>query len=181
MQPDFILGREDSVRYFQKVSFQMPLVHDSDHLAIVATFHLRRTQRLQIYWQKHLRLPLQFPPEPHDNLTWDFEALKQPCKKADPKSRKGNEWISDTTWALISNCSMLRRTGQLCHTTGRRMQWQIYATLKLDQEARTAKVGTSIERKLARGGVRDAFCHLKGWYWAAAETMPCPCPQTMKR
>jgi hypothetical protein len=43
MQPDYILRQEDNVHYFWKVGFRMSLVNDSDHYAVVATFHLRRT------------------------------------------------------------------------------------------------------------------------------------------
>jgi hypothetical protein len=120
---------------------------------------------------------MQLPPEPHDDLTWDFEALK----RDDQKSCKGNKWILDKMWALISHRIMLRRTEWLSITTGCGMQWQIYATLKPDWEAQTAVVGASIERKLAGGDVQEACCHLKGWYWATTSTTAHPCHHTMVR
>ncbi len=35
--------------------------------------------------------------------------------------------------------------------------------------------------KLAKGDVQEAFQHLKGWYWKAAEMQVRPCRQTMER
>jgi hypothetical protein len=48
-QPDYIMAREGNIWYFWKVALQLPLVHDSDHHAIVATFHARKTQWLTAY------------------------------------------------------------------------------------------------------------------------------------
>ena len=44
-----------------------------------------------------------------------------------------------------------------------------------------ASIGSALEAKLARGNVQKAFCHLKGWYRAAAEMQARPCFQTMAR
>ena len=59
------------------------------------------------------------------------------------------------------------------------MQWQIWAALRGDRKAPTAQGRNIIEAELAGGDVQEAFCHLKGWYWAASETTTRPCPQTM--
>jgi hypothetical protein len=48
-QPDYILAREGNVHHLQRVAFRTPLVHDSDHRAVVANFDSRRTQRLTKY------------------------------------------------------------------------------------------------------------------------------------
>jgi len=84
-QPDYILAREGNIRYFRKVAFRSPLVHDSDHRAVVATFRARKTKRLTKYRRRRQRLPLRLPPEPHDELTQTFEALKLTCLEAEPK------------------------------------------------------------------------------------------------
>jgi hypothetical protein len=99
--------------------------------------------------------------------------------EADPQSRGGNEWISAETWRLISHRSMLRRTGKLCQTGGRRLRRKIWDALCGDCRARTAQVDSMIEAKLAGGNIQESFCHLKGWYKAALETTTRPCPQTM--
>jgi hypothetical protein len=117
-QPDYIMAREGDIWYFQKVAFRSPLVHNSDHRAIVATFHARKTRWLTAYHHRRQRLPLRLPPEPHDKLTHTFEALKLTSVEANPQSRGGNEWISAETWCLISHRSMLCRTGKLCQTQG---------------------------------------------------------------
>ena len=178
-QPDYILARGGDIRYFRKVAIRSPLVHDSDHRAVVATFRARRTNRLTKYRRRRQRLPLRLPHGPHDELTHTFEALKLTCLEAEPTKRRGNDWISAETWRLISHRTMLRKTGKLCQIGARRMQRQIWAALRGDREARTARVGDLIEAELAGGSVEEAFRHLKGWYRAASETTTRPCPQTM--
>jgi hypothetical protein len=84
-QPDYILVREGNVRHLRRVAFRTPLVHDSDHRAVIAIFHSRRTQRLKKYRRQQQRFPLRLPPGPHDGLTRDFETLRLTCKKPEPK------------------------------------------------------------------------------------------------
>jgi hypothetical protein len=117
-QPDYSMAWEGNIWYFWRVAFQLLLVHDSDHCAVVATFCVRKTQRLTMYLCCRQCLPLQLPPKPHNKLTQTFKALKLTCVEADPQSRGGNEWISVETWRLISHRSMLCRTCKLCQTWG---------------------------------------------------------------
>ncbi len=37
-----------------------------------------------------------------------------------------------------------------------------------------------IESELMGGNTQEAFCHLKGWYWAASEMQAKPCYQTLE-
>ncbi len=37
-----------------------------------------------------------------------------------------------------------------------------------------------VEAELARGNIQDAFCHLRGWYWAALEMQAKPCYHTLE-
>jgi hypothetical protein len=76
---------------------------------------------------------------------------------------------------------MLRRAGRLCQTGGRRLHCQIGAALCNDRRDRTSRVGESIVAELAGSNVKEAFHHLKGWYWAALETQSKPCYRTMER
>jgi hypothetical protein len=138
-QPDYILAREGNVHYLQRVAFRTPLVHDTDHCAVVAIFHSRRTRRLTKYHLQQQRFPLQLPPGPHDGLTRNFETLRLTCKKPEPKRRQGNDWILDEMWTIISYRTMLRRTGRLCQMAVRTMQRKIWALLKTDCAARTAQ------------------------------------------
>jgi hypothetical protein len=137
-QPDYIMAREGDIWYFRKVAFRSPLVHDSDHCAVVAMFHARKMRSLTAYLCCRQRLLLRLPPEPHDKLTHTFEALKLTCVEADPQSRGGNEWISAETWCLISHRSMLCRTGKLCQAGGQRLRWKIWDALRGDRRALTA-------------------------------------------
>ena len=80
----------------------------------------------------------------------------------------------------ISNHTMLHRTGRICQTRARRLQRQIWASLRSDQAAQTKEVGASIQNELSGGNVQEAFHHLKGWYRVASETTTRPCPLTME-
>ena len=61
------------------------------------------------------------------------------------------------------------------------MKRKIHGALKADKQRLTADVGKKIVAELGAGNVKEAFCHLKGWYRAASETQAAPCPQTMER
>jgi hypothetical protein len=95
--------------------------------------------------------------------------------------RLKNGWISEESWWLIPHQAMLRRTGRLCQTGGRRLNRQIGVSLQKDRTDRTATVGATVEAKLAGRNVQEAFRHLKGWYRAATETQAKPCYHTMER
>jgi hypothetical protein len=84
-QPDYILAWEGNVRQLRRVAFRTPLVHDSDHCAVVATFHSRQTQWLTKYCCQQKCFPLRLPPGPHNGLTHNFETLRLMCKKPEPK------------------------------------------------------------------------------------------------
>jgi hypothetical protein len=163
-QPDYILAWKGNIRHLRRVAFRMPLVPDSDHCMIIATFHLRRIRLLTKYCRRQQCFPLRLPPGPHDRLTRNFEALRLTCKKPEPKCQQGNDWILDDTWTIISHRTMLCRTGRLCQKAAGTMQRRIWASLKTDPAAWTAQVCAAIKAKLAGGDVQEAFRYLKGWY-----------------
>ena len=86
--------------------------------------------------------------------------------------------MSDSTWAMIKQHTLLKRAGQLCWAKGQRMQRAIHAALKKDCAVRTMQVGESIAANLAEGKVHEAFRHLKG---EASETQAKPCFHTMEK
>jgi hypothetical protein len=43
-----------------------------------------------------------------------------------------------------------------------------------------SRVGTMIKSELTGGNVQEAFCHLKGWYWAASKMQAKLCYQTLE-
>jgi hypothetical protein len=133
------------------------------------------------YHQRRQRLPLRLPPEPHDKLTRNFEALKLTCKKPEQKEPQGSNWILDETWRLISHRTMLQQTGKLFQMAARTMQQRIWSALKGDRAARTSQVGKAIEAKLAGGYFQEVFHHFKGWYRATSKMTTCPCPQMMSQ
>jgi hypothetical protein len=59
------------------------------------------------------------------------------------------------------------------------MQRKISAALKANKQQLIANVGYTIVSELQIGDVKEAFLHLKGWYWTALETQVRPCHQTM--
>jgi hypothetical protein len=107
--------------------------------------------------------------------------MKVACEEPGTAKAHWHDWMSDSTWLLIKQCTSLRRAGQLHRSEGQRMQRAIHAALKRDRAARTAQVGESIVAELAEGNVHEAFRHLKGWNREASETQARPCFQTMER
>ena len=77
----------------------------------------------------------------------------------DPEMTKAHwrDWMSDSTWLLIKQCTLLRRAGQLRRSEGQRMQRAIHATLKKDHAERTAQVGKAFVTNLVKGNVHEAF------------------------
>ncbi len=67
------------------------------------------------------------------------------------------DWMSNSTWLLIKQRTLLRRGGQPRRSEGQRMQRAIHAALKRDRAAHTAQVGKSIVAELAKGNVHEAF------------------------
>jgi hypothetical protein len=68
-----------------------------------------------------------------------------------------HDWMSDSTWLLIKQRTLLRRAGQLRRSEGQRMQCAIHATLKKDHAERTVQVGEAIAANLVKGNVHEAF------------------------
>jgi len=60
--------------------------------------------------------------EQQDDLTKAFEALKATCEEPETTKAHWRDWMSDSTWLLIKQCTSLRRAGQLRQSEGRRMQ-----------------------------------------------------------
>jgi hypothetical protein len=156
--------------------------HDLDHRAVVINISRGRKGKLKKYRRSRQTFPLQLAPlGEQDGVTRLFGRLKEECEETDPKKWAWNDWISEETWRLIAHRAMLRRSGRLCQTGGRRLHRQIGAALRNDRRDRTAHVGESIVAELAGGDVQEAFRHLKGWYRAASETQSKPCYHTMER
>jgi hypothetical protein len=181
LQPDYIFARKRDVKRLRNIGFRWPRYHDSDHQAVIGTIRTGR-RRLKEYRRKWQEFLLHLPPiEQQDEMTRTFEKMKVTCKESGTTKAHWRNWMSDSTWLLIKQCTSLRRAGQLDQSEGQRMQRAIHAALKRDHAARTAQVGESIVAKLAKGNVHEAFRHLKGWYREASETQARPCFQTMER
>ena len=179
LQPDYIFVSGGDTRRFWNVVFRWPQYHDLDHQAVIATIRMGK-RRLTAYRRKCQKFPLQLPPqELRDDLTQVFEELKVICEEPTAAKHHWRNWMRDSTWLLIRQCTSLHRAGQLSRCVSQRMQRTIYAVLKRDRTACMAQVGESIVAKLAKGNVHEAFCHLKGWYWSATDTQARPCYQTM--
>jgi len=114
-------------------------------------------------------------------MTHAFKKLKAACKEPEKTKAHWRNWMSDSTWAMIKQRTLLRWAGQLRQAEGQRMQRAIHVVLKTDRAARTAQVGELIVTELAKGNVHKAFWHLKGWYRNASETQAKPCFHTMER
>jgi hypothetical protein len=68
-----------------------------------------------------------------------------------------------------------RSDGRIWQDAAQRMKHKIAAAINADKQKLTTKVGDSIVTKLAKGGVQEAFQHLKDWYQKTVETQARPC------
>ena len=84
-----------------------------DHQAVIATIRTGKGQ-LKAYWRKCQEFPLKLPPkELQDNLTQASEDLKATCNEPTAAKHHWRNWMSDNTWLLIRQHTLLKRAGQL--------------------------------------------------------------------
>jgi hypothetical protein len=110
-----------------------------------------------------------------------FNALAAECVNPKPTRKQGKDWMSDAMWHLIAKRASLLQSGHIRQDAARRMKRKIEAATKADKLKLTAEVGNSFVVELAKGDVKEAIWHLKGWYRKATETQARPCEQTMER
>ncbi len=165
---------------FTSVGFCFLQFLHSNHCAIVTVVRAGGEGRLKKYWRKRQKLPLSLPLGPKDADTMAFAALAAEC--VDPKStrKQWKDWMSKETWRLIAKRVSLLRSSHIRQDTTRRMKREIKAAIKADKRKLTAKVGNLTVAELAKGGIKEVFRHLKGWYRQAADTQARPCRQTME-
>ncbi len=109
-----------------------------------------------------------------------FDALAAKCTNPKLTRKQGKDWISKATWRLIAKRTSLLQSGRIRQDAARRMKREIKAAIKADKQKLTAKVGNLIVVELAKGDIKEAFWHLKGWYRKAMEMQARPCQQTME-
>jgi hypothetical protein len=163
-QPDYIMARESVMKHIRKAGIRTPRYHISDHGSVVLYLKAGNKGRLNTYRKQRQRFPVQLEFGPQDEMTTNFEKLRVLCDEPDPKKRPQNNWISDDTWKIVRNMTMLRTSGRLTTAARRSMKRAMWASLANDRRERTKRVGESIEAKLAKGDAQEAFRHLKGWY-----------------
>jgi hypothetical protein len=112
--------------------------------------------------------------------TTAFNALAAKCVNPKPRQKPGNDWMSKATWHLIAKRASLLQSSRIKQDATQRMKLKIDAAIKADKQKLTVEVGNSIVLELAKGDVKEAFRHLKGWYWNVAEMQARPCQQMMK-
>ncbi len=162
--------------------FLLPTVHHSDHCTIVAVIRAGgEGGGLKKYRRKHQKLPLSLPLRPKDMDTTAFNALAAKCVNPKLTQKPGKDWMSEAMWRLIAKQAYLLQSGCIWQDATWRMKREIGATIKAVKQKLTAKVGNLIVPELAKGDIKKAFWHLKGWYRKAAETQARPCRQMMER
>ncbi len=92
-----------------------------------------------------------------------------------------NSWISREIWAPINHRAQLWKTNSLPQDISRQLGRQIKNSLQLDHKKQATDIADKIEGHLAAGDLQEAWHRLKGWYRAALDRVPQPCPQTMER
>ncbi len=180
LQPDYILAQADKTGMFMGMGFHFPWFLHSDHCAIVAVVRAGGEGRLKKHQRKRQKLPLSLPLGPKDADTTAFNALAAKYIDPKPMQKRGKDWMSKATWRLIAKQVSLLQSSQIRQDATQRMKRKIKAAIKVDKQMLTAKVGNSIVAELAKGDMKEAFRHLKGWYRKAAEMQARPCQQTME-
>ena len=160
---------------FTGVGFCFPHFLHSNHCAIIAVIRAGGEGRLKKYQCKRQKLPLSLLLGPKDTDTTAFNALAAKCVDPKPTRKQGKDWMSKATWRLIAKRASLQRSGRIRQDAAQRMKREIKAAIKADKQKLTAKVGNLIVVELAKGDVKEAFRHLKGWYRKATETQARPC------
>jgi hypothetical protein len=180
LQPDYVLARPEEKGMFTSMGFHFPCFLHSNHHAIVAVVRAGGEGRLKKYLHKCQKLLLSLLLGPKDTDTTSFDALAAKC--IDPKVtwKQGKDWMSKATWHLIAKRASLQQSGRISQDAAWKMKRKIKAAIKADKQKLTAKVGNSIVAELAKGDVKEAFRHLKGWYRKATEMQTRPCQQTMQ-
>jgi hypothetical protein len=181
LQPDYILAQAEEMGMFKGMGFRFPWFLCFDHCAIVAVVRAGGEGWLKKYRCKHQKLPLSLPLGPKDANTMVFNTLAAKCVNPKPTRKPRKDWMSKATWRLIAKWAYLLQSSRIRQDAVRRMKHNIEAAIKGDKQKLTAKVGDLIVVELAKGDVKEAFQHLKGWYRKAAEMQARPCRQTMER
>ena len=151
------------MRKFKGVGFRLPRLLHSYHRTVVAVVRARGEGRLKTYQRKRQKFPLSLPLGPKDKNTAAFDMLAAECINPKLMQKPGKDWMSEATWHLIAKRASLMRSGRIWQDTARRMKREIEAAIKAGKRKLTAKVGDSIVSEVAKGDIKEAFRHLKGW------------------
>jgi hypothetical protein len=166
---------------FTGVGFRFPRFLHSDHGATVVVVRAGGEGRLKKYRRKHRKLPLSLLLGLKDPDTTAFDALAAEWVDPKPTRKQGKDWMTEGKWRLIAKRASLMQSGRIRQDAARRMRCEIKAAIKADKQKPTAKVGNLIVAELAKGDVKEAFRHLKGWYRKVTEMQARPCRQMMER
>jgi hypothetical protein len=180
LQPDYILAHAEEMGIFTGVGFCFLQFLHSNHCPIIVVVRAGGEGRLKKYRCKHQKLLLSLPLGPKDTDTLAFDTLADKCVDPKPMRKPGKDWMSKGTWRLIAKWASLLQSGCIWQDAAWRMKRKIGAAIKADKQKLTTKVGNSIVAELAKGDVKEAFRHLKGWYQKAAQTQARPCQQIME-
>jgi hypothetical protein len=179
-QPDYVLAQAEETGMFTGMGFRFPCFLQSDHRAIVAVVRAGGEGRLKKYRRKRQKLPLSLPLGPKDADTTAFDTLAAECVNLKQTRKQGKDWMTEGTWRLIAKRGSLMQSGCIPQDAAQRMRHEIKAAIKADKRKLTAKVGNWIVAELAKGEVKEALWHLKGWYRKATEMQARPYRQTME-
>jgi hypothetical protein len=166
---------------FTSVRFHFPRFLHSDHCTIIAVVRAGGEGRLKKYRRKRQKLPLSRPLGPKDTDTTAFDALAAKCINPKPTWKQWKDWMTEGTWRLIAKRASLMQSSCIWQDAARRMRCEIKVAIKAGKQKLTAEVGDLIIAELVKGDVKEAFQHLKGWYWKATEMQARLCRQTMER
>jgi hypothetical protein len=141
-QLDYFLGNERITKRLRRAAFCLPQYHDLDHWVVVATFWGGSACWLKSYQFNQHHFPLKLSQGEETEQTKTFSCLVAECIKPELCKWKGNDWISDKTWALVGKRTALRQVGKLLPAEGRWTKRLIWSSLRNNRVARTRSLVT---------------------------------------
>ena len=177
---DVIMGTDR--RHFTGMRILDPPGYDSDHFLLAAELVSAAPAEQKAYLRGRKAIPLTNDPT-LDTRAADakmVELLQFKGQEETPDQTSRPDWISDSTWALMSQRVSLFKTGRLSEAKRKELKRRIRSGLRLDRKRRAEKAGTEIDEFLSAGDIAAAFGVAKRWYRKVTGRPPPPAREDME-
>ena len=178
---DAIMGTDR--RHFTGMRILDPPGYDSDHYLLSAEIVSAAPAEQKAYLRGRKAIPATNDPT-LDTRAADvkmeallkFKVHEEEAPKATPRP----DWISDSTWALMTQRVNLYKTGRLTEEKRKALKRRIRSGLRLDRKKRAEKAGGEIDEFLQAGDTAAAFGVAKRWYRKVTGRPPPPAREDME-